>query len=119
MRSRIAAIVLAAVATGLIVGVVLAGSDDSPKRDVTAPELTVPSDSGGTGTSTNEGTTDRKGTTDDSSPGQSAPDQQAPSAPSGGTPAPPEDTPQTDTPPPAGSPASRFERFCEQNPGAC
>ena len=39
------------------------------------------------------------------------------------TPAPqpetPQDTPTSDTPPPAGSPAERFEDFCNDNPGAC
>lgn len=29
------------------------------------------------------------------------------------------DSPENDTPPPAGSPAERFERECEQNPAAC
>jgi hypothetical protein len=41
---------------------------------------------------------------------------------SGGAPAPrttPEDSPRHDVPPPKGSPAERFERFCDQNPGAC
>ena len=43
---------------------------------------------------------------------------------SGGTTSPSEttpqtDTPQNDTPPPAGSPAEKFESFCNDNPGAC
>ena len=42
---------------------------------------------------------------------------------SGGTPAPPqnepEDTPENNRPPPPNSPAERFERFCDENPGAC
>jgi hypothetical protein len=29
------------------------------------------------------------------------------------------DSPTNDVPPPAGSPEEQFERFCEQNPGAC
>jgi hypothetical protein len=42
----------------------------------------------------------------------------------GGTPTPPPaetptDTPENDTPPPQDSPAERFERFCNDNPGAC
>ena len=28
-------------------------------------------------------------------------------------------TQQNDTPPPSGSPAERFEQFCQENPGAC
>jgi hypothetical protein len=117
---RVALIAIAAVITGLVVGQLASGcgSDDSPKRNVTTPELTVPEDSSGgvTGT-TDKGTTD-EGTTGESG-GQSAPVQQAPQTPSGGAPAAPEDTPQNDAPPATGSPAERFERFCEKNPGAC
>jgi hypothetical protein len=32
---------------------------------------------------------------------------------------PPVDSPENDTPPPEGSPAERFEDFCNENPGAC
>ena len=117
---RVALIAIAAVVTGLAVGQVVSGcgSDDSPNREVTTPELTVPGDSGGTTGTTDRGTTD-EGTTGDSGTGGSAPAVEAPQAPSGGAPAAPEDTPQNDAPPAAGSPAERFERFCEQNPGAC
>jgi hypothetical protein len=39
---------------------------------------------------------------------------------SGGTPAPPaQDSPGNDTPPPPGSPAQRFEQYCNAHPGAC
>ena len=31
----------------------------------------------------------------------------------------PADTPESDSPPPQGSPAERFEQYCEDNPGAC
>ena len=31
----------------------------------------------------------------------------------------PEDSQNNDTPPPPNSPASQFEEFCKQNPGAC
>lgn len=31
----------------------------------------------------------------------------------------PPDSPANDVPPPTGSPQKQFERFCEQNPGAC
>jgi hypothetical protein len=124
---RVALISIAAVLTGLIAGQVLSGcgSDDSSSQDVTTPELTVPGDSS-IGT-TDRGTTDR-GTTDEGTTGDtgsstgtggSPPAQQAPTAPSGGAQAAPEDTPQNDTAPAAGSPAQRYERFCDQNPGAC
>lgn len=32
---------------------------------------------------------------------------------------PPADTPENDAPPPEGSPAERFEEYCNENPGAC
>ena len=32
---------------------------------------------------------------------------------------PPADTPDSDAPPPAGTPAERFEEWCNENPGAC
>jgi hypothetical protein len=35
------------------------------------------------------------------------------------TPTTPSDTPQNDAPPPQGSPAERFEQYCNDNPGAC
>ena len=51
------------------------------------------------------------------------PDGDGDSSDDGGIPAPeaepPADTPENDTPPPPGSPAERFEEFCEENPGAC
>lgn len=31
----------------------------------------------------------------------------------------PTDTPQSDTAPPSGTPAERFEEYCNENPGAC
>jgi hypothetical protein len=35
------------------------------------------------------------------------------------TPEAPGDTPENDAPPPQGSPAERFEQYCNENPGAC
>jgi hypothetical protein len=35
------------------------------------------------------------------------------------TPRDPTDTPENDAPPPEGSPAERFEQYCNENPGAC
>jgi hypothetical protein len=111
-------IAVAAVVTGLIVGVVLAGGDgDSSNREVTVPELTVPGSAG-----TTDGKTEKRrdqGTTGDSGGSGGGTVEQSPESPSGGAQPPTEDTPQNDTPPPTGSPAERFERFCEQNPGAC
>jgi hypothetical protein len=124
MRNRIAVIAIGAVLTGLLVGVVLAGSGgdgDSTGTDVQPPELTVPVGSGSGGDTTTRERRDRGTTTD--SGGATGTDQSTP-APSGedtggAAPAQPEDTQQNDTAPPSGSPAQRFEQFCEQNPGAC
>jgi hypothetical protein len=126
LNKKVAAIAVGAVVTGLIVGVVLAssGGEDSNKTDTGAPELTIPGGSGAT-----DSGSDRKGATRDSgdsgtpdsgdqgSGGAQAPSDQS----SGGAQAPsaPQDTQQNDVPPPSGSPAQRFEKFCEQNPGAC
>jgi hypothetical protein len=115
---RVAIIVVAAVVTGLVVGVVLAGSNDgSSDGRVTTPELTVPGDSAPTETQTTP--RDEQGATGDTGTGGAAPEQQAPDNPSGGAQAPRQDSPQNDTPPPKGSPAERFEQFCQENPGAC
>jgi hypothetical protein len=127
LSNKVAAIAVGAVLTGLIVGVVLAssGDGDSDKTDVQAPELTVPGGSTGTTDRRSErrrttGTTDETTTPD--SGGQGTGGAQAPSDQNSGgaqAPSPPQDTQQNDVPPPGGSPAQRFERFCEQNPGAC
>jgi hypothetical protein len=127
---KVAFIAVAAIATGVIAGVVLAGGGDggSSNRDVTVPELKPPPGDLG-GTTTDEGTTGDEGTAGDQGGTTTAPDStggaQAPapdetggSGESGGANA-PEDTQQRDTPPPQGSPAERFEQFCNENPGAC
>jgi hypothetical protein len=121
-------IALGAVLTGLLVGVVIAGTGGdggSKSTDSAPPDLTVPGGSAGTPTDTK--TTKKRsetGTTGDS--GSAGTDQSGgaaapPSAPDtgGAAPAQPQDTPQNDTQPPSGSPAQRFEQFCEQNPSAC
>jgi hypothetical protein len=113
---RFGLIAIAAVATGLLVGVVIASSGDSGTATPSVPELkpppgTIKSDSG---------TTDQKttstDTTDTTAPTQT---QTTPSAPSGGAQSPQPDTQQNDVAPPKGSPADRFEQFCKDNPGAC
>jgi hypothetical protein len=112
---KVAVIVAAAVLTGLVVGLVVADSDDgSAESPPPAPELTAPPDSGSE--SGRSGESDRTRT--EPAPEQS-PGQPGPPATGGAQPPPVEDTEQTDQPPPRGSPAERFERFCEQNPGAC
>jgi hypothetical protein len=116
---------IAAVLTGLIVGVVIASSgDDSTTEPVRTPELRPPGGTVGDRTSTS-GTTDT-GTTGDSTSTQTTPSSSPPASdtPSGGTPTPPAETPQNGTqndnnaPATGGSPQG-LDRFCEQNPGAC
>jgi hypothetical protein len=87
------------------------GGDDEPEATPTRPELTVPE----TDTQTTETPTETAPTT-----------TQPPSegGEGGGTTAPPPartqpDSPGNDVPPEPGTPESRFERFCRENPGAC
>ena len=121
---RLVVLGIAAVLTGLIVGVVVAGSgDDGGGGDSSrsVPELTpLPGSSDlGSGSRTRSDRTDTDTTTTDDSGGTPAPDAPAGTdGGSGGTEA-PQDSPQNDTPPPSGSPAERFEQFCQENPGAC
>jgi hypothetical protein len=121
---RLAVLGIAAVLTGLVVGVVVAssgddgGGDTSSRRSV--PELAPLPGSSDLGSETRSERTDTDRTTTDDSGGSTAPT--TPPADtggdSGGT-APPADSEQNDTPPPSGSPAERFEQFCQENPGAC
>jgi hypothetical protein len=120
---RLVVLGIAAIVTGLIVGVVVASSgDDGGGGDSgqSVPELAPLPGSSDLGTGTRRDRTTTQETTTDESGGTPAPD--APPATgggdSGGTPA-PDDSPQNDTPPPSGSPAERFEQFCQENPGAC
>ncbi len=97
-----------ALACGALAFVPACGGDDE-EEPLTAPELTVPR-------STEPETTEQDTTSDQTQPAPT------PEPDSGGTPAPtpePKDSPQNDQPPPPGSPAERFEKFCEENPGAC
>ena len=115
---RFGLIALAAVVTGLVVGVVIANSGDSGSATPSIPELKPPPGS----ITGDSGTTDTKTTTTDTttttSPAQT-PTQTTPSPASGGAQSPQNDTQQNDQPPPQGSPADRFEQFCKDNPGAC
>ena len=93
----------------------------------TAPTLTVPGDSKTPTVSSKSDTT----TTDTSTstattttPAQTQTTTSNPSTPQGGAAAPQTggatpDSPQNDQQPPAGTPASKFEQFCKDNPGAC
>jgi hypothetical protein len=96
----------------------------------TAPTLTVPGQAKTpTITTTTDTTTTTTGTsttsTTTTTPTQTTPTTTSnPSTPQGGA-APPQtggaspDTKQNDQAPAAGTPASKFEQFCRDNPGAC
>lgn len=88
------------------------GEAKTPEVDNSANDETTTTE---TGTSTSTATTTAPQTT--ATPSN-------PSTPQGGA-APPQtggaapDSPQNDTPPTDDTPASKFEQFCEENPGAC
>lgn len=124
---------LLAVAAILALSLVLAacGGDDSEEASEALPEaptLTVPGseeppevDNSGRDETTD---TETSTTTTGATPTQTTPAQADPAAPSGGAAAPQTggatpDTEENDQPPPADSPASEFEQFCQDNPGAC
>jgi hypothetical protein len=115
---RFGLVALAAVITGLLVGVVIADSGGSGTATPSVPELKPPPGSikgdGGT-TDENTTTTDTTATT---TPAQAPTETTSPDT-SGGAAAPQSDTQQNDQAPPQGSPADRFEQFCQDNPGAC
>jgi hypothetical protein len=115
------------------------GGDEQASKPLptTPPKLTVP---GEAKTPTVEQTTRETTSTSTSTttstatapaPTQTTAAPSAPATPQGGAAAPqtgtapPQtggatpDSPQNDTSPPANSPASRFEQFCDENPGAC
>jgi hypothetical protein len=103
------------------------GSENASEPLPTAPTLTVPGESktptvsktaGDTTTDTSTSTT----TTTTPTPAATTPSN--PSTPEGGAAAPQTggatpDSQQNDQAPPANSPASKFEQFCKDNPGAC
>lgn len=112
---RFAVIAIAAVATGLIVGIVIADSGGSGSGTASVPELKPPP---GTISSSTDTTGEQTSSTPDTTPTQTQ-TQTTTTTPSGGTAAPQNDTPTHDVAPPSGSPAQKFEQFCKDNPGAC
>jgi len=95
------------------------GGDDESSAETLPepPELTVPGEP-------EPRAEDRSGeptTQQDAPPTETTPSEpQAAPAPRQSEPREqPEDSPEHDTPPPAGSPAERFEQFCEENPSSC
>ena len=129
MRMRSALPVLAL--TALVPFLAACGGGSTPAAEslpTTAPTLTVPGQSkapvvpsGPSGT-TDSGTTTSTSTTTTTPQTTATPSN--PSQPSGGAAAPQTggatpDTQQNDQAPPSNSPASKFEQFCKDNPGAC
>jgi hypothetical protein len=88
------------------------GGDDESQATPKPPELTVPETDGETGGGTTETTPEAPA---GGGPGGGAPAPSPPDPPASGQP----DSPQNDLPPQPGTPESRFEEFCERNPGAC
>ena len=90
------------------------GGDDEPSAETTRelPDLSVP---------TTEAPTEP--TTPVEPPAETTVDPATETLPEEGpAPAPeepPADTPENDAPPPEGTPAERFEEWCNENPGAC
>jgi hypothetical protein len=125
VRGRPAALAVAAALALAACGGSEQNSDDAsgPTTVPTVPTTTTP-------TATTPATTTPEATpspysTEEQAPGEGdgtggAP---APSAPRGdeqtGGARPPEDSPENDTAPDPDSPAGRYERFCDENPGAC
>lgn len=122
----------AAALTALIPFLSACGGDDSENAAEplpTAPTLTVPGDEktpevepAKTDTETTE--TGTETATTPATPTQTTPAPSNPGTAQGGAAAPQTggaapDSPQNDQQPPADSPASKFEQFCKENPGAC
>ena len=103
-------------------------SNASEPLPTTAPTLTVPGNSKtpdvATATSGANSTDTSTTTSTTTTPAQTTTTQSNPSTPQGGAAAPQTggatpDSPTNDQAPASGSPASKFEQFCKDNPGAC
>jgi hypothetical protein len=95
----------------LALGAAACGGDEEAADTPKPPRLTVPG-----GPTTEETETEPS---DETTP-TPAPQQDTGSG--GASPVPPQqtpDSPQNDVPPEPGTPESRFEKFCRENPGAC
>lgn len=109
-RRTIAILAAVAVIVGLVVGLVAVGSgDDDADEETSLPEISVPQGEPQTVPS------EEKPKPEPEPP----PKDTGGTGPGGGPPPSQEDTATNDKPPPPGSPAERFEQFCEQNPAAC
>jgi hypothetical protein len=96
------------VLTALAIGAAGCGSDDESGDTTTVPTISVPSGEVQTLPEQKTTTTTPEQTTTDS--GGSGGTNFNPSKP---------DSPTNDVPPAPGTPESKFEQYCKQNPGAC
>ena len=99
----------------LLAAIAGCGGDDEPATDTARelPNLSIPTETTRATPAAPEETTPSTPTTVD--PATETLPEEGPST----TPTTPADTPQNDAPPPQGSPAERFEQYCNDNPGAC
>ena len=115
------ALVLALTALATAAG--CGGDDEQAEAPLDPPELTVPRTEPQpaeteTGDSTTPATTDAPDTSTGEDP-STAPLSPGEGDGTGGSSDTTPDSPGADAAPPAGSPAERFERECEENPAAC
>lgn len=87
------------------------GGDDEKASDTdTIPRITVPSEDTAPPPTTEAAPPQTQTTPAPQTTPQESGGSTAPSAP---------DSPENDTKPPPDTPEGRFERFCDENPGAC
>src|SRR4051812_24169811 len=94
------------------------GENKTPKVAQTPSETTTTTTSTATATTTTPAPAPTQTTTAPATAGTPQGGAAAPQT-GGATGGASPDSPQNDTSPPANSPASKFEQFCKENPGAC
>ncbi len=113
MRKLFVGVIAIAAGAALGAGIVSCGDQTSSTTETTAPELTAPIEAE-TETQPVQPTTSTSNTTTSTTETTNGADREKTTSPEK-TP----DTETTDKPPPSNSAAEKFERYCEENPGAC
>lgn len=114
IRARVA-LAGAVLALAGAAGLSACGDDEpEPAATTTEPAATTTTAEPAESEDPYQGAEDDGGASGGGSGGVPAPPTGSGSAPSGA-----EDSPEHDVPPEPGSPAQRFEQFCEENPKAC